>query len=84
MKPKNRIILGDALEILKKIDNDFVDLGITSPPYNKGERHKGWLVKNVKYSLASDNIPEKIYQEQQIQVLNEIYRVTKSGGSFFL
>lgn len=83
MKPKNKIILGDALEVLKKIDDDFVDLGITSPPYNKGEKQKGWLVKNVKYNIANDNIPEEIYQEQQIQVLNEIYRITKPGGSFF-
>lgn len=83
MQPKNKIILGDTLEILKKIDDNFVDLGITSPPYNKGEKHKGWLVKNVKYNIAKDNIPEEVYQEQQIQVLNEIFRVTKPGGSFF-
>lgn len=83
MQPKNKIILGDALEILKKIDDNFVDLGITSPPYNKGEKHKGWLVKNVKYNIASDNVSEEVYQEQQIQVLNEIFRVTKPGGSFF-
>jgi DNA modification methylase len=41
MKPKDKIIQGDALDILKKIDDNFVDLGITSPPYNKGEKHKG-------------------------------------------
>jgi len=79
----NKIIQGDTFDILKKIDDDFIDLGITSPPYNKGEKHKGWLVKNVKYNIANDNIPEEVYQEQQIQVLNEIFRVTKSGGSFF-
>jgi len=83
MKPKDKIILGDALEILKKIDDNFIDLGITSPPYNKGEKHKGWLVKNVKYNIASDNVPEEVYQEGQIQVLNEIFRITKPGGSFF-
>lgn len=79
----NKIIQGDALDILKKINNDFVDLGITSPPYNKGEKNKGWLVKNVKYNIASDNVSEEVYQEQQIQVLDEIFRVTKPGGSFF-
>ncbi|MEK7652956.1 MAG: site-specific DNA-methyltransferase [Patescibacteria group bacterium] len=79
----NKIIQGDALDILKKIDDDFVDLGITSPPYNKGEKNKGWLVKNVKYNIASDNVSEEVYQEQQIQVLDEIFRVTKPGGSFF-
>ncbi len=83
MRPKDKIIQGDALDILKKIDSNFIDLGITSPPYNKGEKYKGWLVKNVKYNIANDNIPEKVYQEQQIKILNEIFRITKSGGSFF-
>ncbi|MBU1046149.1 site-specific DNA-methyltransferase [Patescibacteria group bacterium] len=83
MKPKNKIIQGDTFRILKKFDDDFVDLSITSPPYNKGEKHKGWLVKNVKYNIASDNISEEIYQEQQIKVLDEIFRVTRPGGSFF-
>ncbi len=83
MTPKNKIIQGDALDILKKFDDNFVDLGITSPPYNKGGKHKGWLVKNVKYSTTIDNVPEEIYQDQQIKVLNEIFRVTKPGGSFF-
>lgn len=79
----NKIIQGDTLEILKKIDNNFIDLGITSPPYNKGEKNKGWLVKNVKYNIANDNIPEEIYQQQQIKVLDELFRITKPGGSFF-
>ena len=83
MKPNNIIICGDAFDVLKKIDDDFIDLGITSPPYNKGEKSKGWLVKNVKYNRTTDNIPEEIYQEQQVNILNEIYRIIKPGGSFF-
>lgn len=83
MKSRNKIILGDALTVLKKIDDNFFDLGVTSPPYNKGEKHKGWLVKNVKYDSAGDNIPENFYQKQQKEVLNEIFRTTKPGGSFF-
>lgn len=83
MKPLNKIIKGDTLEVLKKIDSNIVDVGITSPPYNKGEKNKGWLVKNVKYNIVSDNVPEEKYQQQQVDVLNEIYRITKSGGSFF-
>lgn len=79
----NRIIRGDALTILKNLPDETVDVGVTSPPYNKGENKKGWLVTNVKYSGATDKLPEDIYQQQQIDVLNEIYRITKEGGSFF-
>jgi len=65
------------------LPDDCVDVGVTSPPYNKGETHKGWLVKNVRYDKASDKHDEQTYQDEQIAVLNEIYRVTKPGGSFF-
>ncbi len=79
----NKIICGDTLEILKKIPSDSIDLGITSPPYNKGERNKGWLVKNVKYDKYSDKKSEDEYRQNQIDVLNEIFRITTEGGSFF-
>lgn len=80
---KNKIIQGDTLDILKKIESSFVDLGVTSPPYNKQEKNKGWLVKNVKYDSYKDVKPEKEYQAEQIAVLDEIFRITKDGGSFF-
>lgn len=37
----------------------------------------------VIYAGATDNLPEDIYQDFQIKVLNELYRVIKRGGSFF-
>ncbi|MBN1233453.1 MAG: site-specific DNA-methyltransferase [Candidatus Coatesbacteria bacterium] len=79
----NKILNGNTFDILKEIPDEIVDLGITSPPYNKGENKKGWLVKNVKYSSSSDKMNEEEYQEDQIKVLNELYRIVKSGGSFF-
>ncbi len=79
----NKILLGNTLEILKKIDSETIDLGVTSPPYNKGEKHKGWLVKNVLYDNVEDKKSEQQYQQEQIAVLNELYRVIKPGGSFF-
>jgi len=82
-KYKNKIIVGDTLKVLKSIPDEIIDLGITSPPYNKQEKNKGWLVKNVVYSDYKDKLPEPEYQKNQIVVLDEIYRVTKPGGSFF-
>lgn len=82
-KVLNRILKGDVLEVLKKFPNNFIDVVVTSPPYNKQENKKGWLVKNVKYDVASDKKSELEYQKEQILVLNEIFRVTKKGGHFF-
>ncbi|PKQ69829.1 DNA-methyltransferase [Raineya orbicola] len=80
---KNQFICGDALLILKQLPDSSVDMGVTSPPYNKQENKKGWLVENVKYDSATDKKDETLYQKEQIEVLNELYRVIKPGGSFF-
>ena len=80
----NKIIQGDTLNVLETLPDEIVDVGVTSPPYNKGENKKGWLVKNVKYECATDKLPEEVYQKNQIEVLNEIFRITKPEGSFFI
>ncbi len=76
-------ICADVLDGLKKIPSNSVDAGVTSPPYNKQENKKGWLVNNVKYDSATDKRNEAHYQDEQVKVLNELYRVIKPGGSFF-
>lgn len=80
---KNKIYIGDVLDILKDISDNCIDVSVTSPPYNKQENKKGWLVKNVEYSNSTDAKPEDEYQAEQIEMLNEVYRITKPGGSFF-
>ena len=80
---KNKLITEDTLIELKKIPSGVVDCGVTSPPYNKQEKNKGWLVNKVVYSQYKDALPEDTYQNNQIDVLNELYRVIKPGGSFF-
>ena len=82
-KIDNHINQGLALEVLKTLPDNVFDCGVTSPPYNKQEKNKGWLVKNVVYDNYKDVLPEEEYQEDQIAVLNELYRTTKVGGHFF-
>ncbi|WP_448584570.1 DNA-methyltransferase [Thermocrinis sp.] len=79
----NRVICANALDVLKELPDNCIDLGITSPPYNKKEKYGGWLVDKVLYKGYRDVLPEEEYVEQQVQVLNELYRITKEGGSFF-
>jgi len=47
---KNEVIHGDALEVLKEIPDNSIDLSITSPPYNKKEKYGGWLVDKKSQS----------------------------------
>ncbi|MBI4216021.1 MAG: site-specific DNA-methyltransferase [Chloroflexi bacterium] len=80
---RNTVVTGDTLTVLRTLPDEVFAVGVTSPPYNKGERHKGWLVGNVLYDKATDRKTEKAYQEEQIEVLNEVFRTTRPGGSFF-
>ena len=80
---RNTLLQGDVYETLEKMPENLVDLSITSPPYNKQEKNHGWLVSKVVYDRARDNMSEQTYQQTQIKVLDEIYRITKPGGSFF-
>lgn len=66
-----RLICGDALEVLRQLPNDHVDLTITSPPYNIGKEYEAKL-----------SLPEYILWCGEW--LREIFRVTKPDGSLWL
>src|ERR1035437_6136806 len=78
----NTILSGNVFDVLPTLPPDFVDLSITSPPYNKGT-NKGWLTDKVIYNAIGDDIPEDVYQKQQVTLLDEIFRITKPTGHFF-
>lgn len=80
----------DVLEGLRTLDDESIDIIITSPPYNKGglngKRNKGkkWN-KTIDYDgdFNIDNKPEDEYQEWQLNILKECYRVLKKDGLMF-
>ena len=55
----NKIIKGDVLDVLKTLESDSIDLGITSPPYNKG-RKGSKIVPAVVYDKFDDDLPEVV------------------------
>lgn len=79
----NKVIVGDALDVLKTIPDETIDITVTSPPYNKRNKSYGWLVAKEKYANYDDHLAEDKYQEWQVELLNELERVTKPGGSIF-
>lgn len=78
----NQIFVGDTLETLRTFPDDFFDITVTSPPYNK-QGMSGRLVSKVAYKDLTDTKKEIEYQDQQIEVLNEVFRVTKPQGHIF-
>lgn len=51
---------------------------VTSPPYNLGNTHH---TGNIRHKAYNDDLPEEDYQQWQIKVLTELYRVIKPTGS---
>lgn len=60
-----KLIQGDCVELLKTIDGNTIDLTVTSPPYDNLRNYNDTLEWN-----------ENIWNS----VLQELYRVTKTGG----
>lgn len=75
---------GDASN-LYFIQDNTVDLTVTSPPYNIGAKNgKGRVLwGGITYDTSKDAMPEEEYQEWQVEVLDELFRVTRPGGSLF-
>lgn len=79
------LIVGRAEET--GLEDESVDVIITSPPYNLGSENwpMGGEGREPRESGIgySDSMPEEEYQEWQVLVFRELYRVAKPGASFF-
>lgn len=74
----NQIVQGDCLEVMKELPDESVDLVVTSPPYNIGNsQHTG----SKRHFAYNDNLPEEKYQQWQLEILQEFYRILKPDGS---
>ncbi len=71
---QNKVYNIDALDGLRKLEDNTVDLVITSPPY----------ADMKKYADGSNGIPVNQYVEWMIPFVEEISRVLKPTGSFIL
>jgi len=85
------IINDDCLAALKDIPDNSIDCVVTSPPYNltslrgkikPGRTHTTQRI-DIDYATYGDDLPEEDYQQWQIQLVNELYRVIKPTGSIF-
>ncbi len=64
------IHLGDCAELLKSLDDESVDLVVSSPPYNIGKEYEA--------RRALD-----LYLEEQAAILHECVRALRPSGSVF-
>lgn len=88
----NKIYNEDCLETLSRMEDNSIDLVITSPPYNKNAyaTDKGksgfWSSmrgRQIPYDIYSDAMPPEEYEVWQRKVIYECLRVLKPSGSMF-
>lgn len=90
----NKIICGDAVEIMKQIPDDSIDLVITSPPYNlknstgngmKDGRGGKWAHAALQngYTNHNDCMPHDEYVKWQRECLTQMMRIIPENGAIF-
>jgi DNA modification methylase len=70
----NQIICSDALTALRTMEDNSVDLVLTSPPYNF----------DMNYDEHNDKSESSDYLSTLITIFNECIRVLKSGGRLLI
>ena len=76
----NKVHCGDCISLLNQLEDESIDIIITSPPYNKGRRN-GKIV--IDYDKFTDDLEEEVYQNNQVEWLSIAYKKLKCGGSLF-
>lgn len=75
IKPETcQIVLGDSLDIMRKMPAGSVDLVVTSPPYNIG----------MQYRSVGDSRPRMEYLDWMEEIAVEIRRILQPDGALFL
>lgn len=85
---KNKVYKQDCLSGLKKISTDSVDLIFTDPPYYQYRAQNVTALKNHKDVVTEFEFDgfesEEAYLSFLKEVLTELFRVLKPGGSAYL
>lgn len=77
----------DCLETLARMEDNSIDLIVTSPPYNKNfyatSKKDGNWHNVINYENYNDSIEPKEYENWQRKIISECLRVLKLSGSLF-
>jgi site-specific DNA-methyltransferase (adenine-specific) len=71
---RNRIVCGDCIEVLSRVEEPFADLIFADPPFNIG----------YKYDKYDDKRKKEHYLDWTRKWMNACKRVLKPDGSFYI
>lgn len=91
----NKILCGDALKLLPKIEDNSVDVVLTDPPYFLDKLDNNWshekvskqdnqyVIKSLPAGMKFDREQGKRFYSWYFDISKEIFRILKPGGFFF-
>lgn len=94
-KKINKILCGDALELLPTIEKKTIDIVLTDPPYFLDKMDNNWrheMVSNKKNQHVIKSLPAgmkfskkqgKNFYKWYYEIAKQIFRILKPGGFFF-
>ncbi|MRJ41634.1 MULTISPECIES: DNA-methyltransferase [Idiomarina] len=76
----------DAVDWLRKLPSESIDLVITDPPYESLEKHRAvGTTTRLSHSKSSSNNWFRIFPNERFpELVSEIYRVLKNNRHFYL
>ena len=86
MKTTHKIILGNAIDVLKTIPDESIDLIFADPPYNMSKKNGlAWKYsKHVTMQEEWDMFSKDDYFKFNKEWLGECFRILKHGGSLWV
>ena len=88
----NKIHNEDCIETMRQMDDESIDLVVTSPPYNlsnykiptlHGAKRNNFIKIGNGYDIYKDDLIQRDYNEWQKKILSELLRVLKNDGAIF-
>ena len=84
----NSIIIGDCLEVMKKINDNTFDMVFADPPYNMQLQNELYRPNNTKVDAVDDDWDQfngfEHYDEFTRSWLTEVKRVMKKNATFWV
>ena len=83
---KFHVAQGDAVEWLRRLEAESVDLLVTDPPYESLEKHRAiGTTTRLKHSKSSSNDWFAIFKNERFpELFAEVYRVLRKNSHFYL
>lgn len=84
--PEFRLAQGDAVDWLRDLPDESIDLIVTDPPYESLEKHRAvGTTTRLKHSKSSSNDWFEIFRNERFaELFAELYRVLKRNRHFYL